>query len=760
MDDRQFLAEVIRRIAALERQLNRQPGIETAGGGAGHSAVTLAADADAVLSLTGQQVGLDTQAANTVLAGPTSGGAADPAFRALVDADIPAAIARDGEVTTAISDHAAAADPHTGYALEANAAADLAAAIHAATSKATPVDADELALVDSAASNVLKKLTWANLKANVGANVWPKAGKLNISDVEYSTAAAALAALGAGDQLLVGEGSFSCDNQSTAENVAIRGAGLDVAVLTVADAAAVLTLSGTALDVQELTLAMTAATTAGATALVLSGSDAQVVCRSIKAAMTSAAGGTYYALDAGIGSSGVLRLIGCDLTGVAGGGGTVYALQVASGLTRLEGGRVTGNIRNLATLELDGPVITGTITNSGTISGWYVDAGGSIWAWDGSVFVELVGAAAAASEGAAGIAELATQAETDDGDDDARIVTSLKLGQAATVQPKIVKNLLYHSLTHDLWQQGTTFNDIADDTYVADLWNVVHNGQTPDVSGQAGGASDPFSRYFNCTFDSASSQAGIVHFLTNRDTVPYRGEVVSLSADLWGTNITSLRMAVLEWAGTADSLTSDVVGTWGAGNPTLAANWSYIGTPAAITIDGTRTRYAVEGLTVGASTNNLAVFIWTDAVEASGDLFNVVRVQLERGPVATEFVARSYGIEELLIKQFLRFIPAGGLLCPSGYTTSTSTASLHLQFEPPMFKTPTLLQSGTAGDYSVSDSAAVNTALTSVPTLAFATNKILARVLATTAATMTANRPAVLQTSAGQPGYLGFDARL
>lgn len=37
--------------------------------------------------------------------------------------------------------------------------------IVAATSKATPVDADLLPLVDSAASNTLKKLTWANLKA-------------------------------------------------------------------------------------------------------------------------------------------------------------------------------------------------------------------------------------------------------------------------------------------------------------------------------------------------------------------------------------------------------------------------------------------------------------------------------------------------------------------------------------------------------------------------------------------------------------------
>lgn len=38
---------------------------------------------------------------------------------------------------------------------------------HASTSKTTPVDADEIPLVDSAASNVLKKLTWANLKTTI-----------------------------------------------------------------------------------------------------------------------------------------------------------------------------------------------------------------------------------------------------------------------------------------------------------------------------------------------------------------------------------------------------------------------------------------------------------------------------------------------------------------------------------------------------------------------------------------------------------------
>jgi hypothetical protein len=49
----------------------------------------------------------------------------------------------------------------------AAASGGMAADTHAATDKATPVDADELPLVDSAASYILKKLTWANLKATL-----------------------------------------------------------------------------------------------------------------------------------------------------------------------------------------------------------------------------------------------------------------------------------------------------------------------------------------------------------------------------------------------------------------------------------------------------------------------------------------------------------------------------------------------------------------------------------------------------------------
>lgn len=59
------------------------------GGGAGHAAVTLDVDADTILSLAVQELGLDDQDANHVFAGPASGAAATPTMRHLVAADLP-----------------------------------------------------------------------------------------------------------------------------------------------------------------------------------------------------------------------------------------------------------------------------------------------------------------------------------------------------------------------------------------------------------------------------------------------------------------------------------------------------------------------------------------------------------------------------------------------------------------------------------------------------------------------------------------------
>jgi len=98
-DSEQYLVLAASTPLTAERVFTPGTGLSAVDGGAGgaytlngHLAVTLDADADTLLSLTTQTLGLDTQTANRVFAGPTTGGAAVPTFRALVAADIPSAI--------------------------------------------------------------------------------------------------------------------------------------------------------------------------------------------------------------------------------------------------------------------------------------------------------------------------------------------------------------------------------------------------------------------------------------------------------------------------------------------------------------------------------------------------------------------------------------------------------------------------------------------------------------------------------------------
>jgi len=104
----------------------------------------------------------------------------------------------------------------------------IAPGTNAATSKATPVDADEIPLVDSAASNVLKKLTWVNLKATLTA-VFAAVGAVTSSGLTMSTARVlgrTTASSGAVEELTVGDGLSLSAGALAVANAGITGAKL------------------------------------------------------------------------------------------------------------------------------------------------------------------------------------------------------------------------------------------------------------------------------------------------------------------------------------------------------------------------------------------------------------------------------------------------------------------------------------------------------------------------------------------------------
>lgn len=222
-----------------------------------------------------------------------------------------------------------------------------------------------------------------------------------------------------------------------------------------------------------------------------------------------------------------------------------------------------------------------------------------------------------------------------------------------------IKNVLYNSLSHDIWPEGANFANVADGTKFAAQWYILHNGSggfEPNLTRQTAGSEDTAGAWPLLTGQEAAKLAGFATFLKAADTYPLRGRSLSISFEAQG--LSTIRAAVLSWSGTADSYTVDVVGSWATGNPTLVANWSYANTPAASidTTPGFPTRFKVEGITFPTTGTNLALFVWTPDTFNFGDTLQIRNVQLEIGTVATEFVAGHFLRDAILSEKAAEYL--------------------------------------------------------------------------------------------------------
>ena len=214
-------------------------------------------------------------------------------------------------------------------------------------------------------------------------------------------------------------------------------------------------------------------------------------------------------------------------------------------------------------------------------------------------------------------------------------------------------------------QQRTTLGS-TDDSFTLDRWTLLLEAATAaTVTQETSDVPTDGSKYgLKLTVGASNNNKfGIATYLEFRDVADLRGKTVSLQAKLKASDarIGDVRMAVLEWTGTADTLTSDVVSSWGSAgtNPTLAASWAYLGTPANLSPTTSWATYRVEGLTVGASANNLAVLIWCDdKTTTAGDTLTITDVQLEEGPTCSGVERRPFAQELQLCQRY--FEAAGG----------------------------------------------------------------------------------------------------
>jgi hypothetical protein len=187
-------------------------------------------------------------------------------------------------------------------------------------------------------------------------------------------------------------------------------------------------------------------------------------------------------------------------------------------------------------------------------------------------------------------------------------------------------------------QAAATLTSRQDDQYADDRWYVLTSGGAVNVQCARVAeviASSPTPYVVQCRqADGTARQFGRAQIIEYDKAVALRGKQVTFA--FWArtdtTEVPNIRMGIVEWTGTADAVTSDIVSSWAA-TPTLIANSAFINTPADLALTATMQQFQVT-VTLGSTFNNLVLFVWTPAAEAQNDDFYMTQVQLVEWPEA------------------------------------------------------------------------------------------------------------------------------
>lgn len=320
-----------------------------------------------------------------------------------------------------------------------------------------------------------------------------------------------------------------------------------------------------------------------------------------------------------------------------------------------------------------------------------------------------------------------------------------------------------------IWQQGTTPTPTpTDNLYGPDQWRVLmENASGVTITQETSDLPTDGSPYAcKLTVGSGNNgKFGLWQPIAYVDAKGLRNKTVSLQAKLKSTaGITDARIAVMEFTSTADAITGDPISAWGAAltNPTLASNWSFLGTPAAQAVTTSWDTYRVEGLTVGASANNLAVLVWNDdrTTTQTTDILHVTDIKLEEGEFCTAFPKRDAAEEMARATWFFQRFSSTGtntLLC-TGIAIGTQSAVVYIPWRRFMRAAPAITVAN--ADLNVPDAALANSGTGTIGTKIASTFGGQFTISAIGGSvTLTAGH-AVMARWAGSASYLEADARL
>ncbi|MCB1675209.1 MAG: hypothetical protein KDI01_02900, partial [Halioglobus sp.] len=195
-------------------------------------------------------------------------------------------------------------------------------------------------------------------------------------------------------------------------------------------------------------------------------------------------------------------------------------------------------------------------------------------------------------------------------------------------------------------QRGASFDSTTtpannDNAYLLDGWVLISEGNDAvDVSQES--TTVPTGSKYAMHFDAETTdkQFGIFQAVDSVTSAGIIGGTASLSfqARTTGTEIGTVRAAILCWTGTADALT-DPVGTWNqdGSNPVWNSNYTIENTPSDLDLTASFQKFTIENVLINtASCVNVGVVIWVDdgTITVADNLY-ISQVKLEQGARAT-----------------------------------------------------------------------------------------------------------------------------
>lgn len=223
----------------------------------------------------------------------------------------------------------------------------------------------------------------------------------------------------------------------------------------------------------------------------------------------------------------------------------------------------------------------------------------------------------------------------------------------------------------------TTVVNMTDDVYNApDCFYSLVQGAGATIN-QQDGIVGKSRKAIKLVAGGTTNRYGIAQIVESANSIPMRGrdiiaQCVIKPVNNAGSGTRDYRIAILEWTGTVDAVTSELVADWTSGTFTTAGFFAstsktLVGTASFTITHNTETVIYVTG-TVSSNCNNLIYFVWVEDVPThASDYALLAELGLYPGNEVQVWTPPPMGYEQLACERFgeasgsiISYIPVAG----------------------------------------------------------------------------------------------------